>query len=99
MRSSVLMALAALLGFSTVPEIQETPTAASTREQALLATTLEAQADQPNGAVSPGTRFLVGLDDVISTKDAKAGGKFSVHTLEPLSTPDGWGLRAGVEIR
>lgn len=54
---------------------------------------------QEVGAVTPSTRFLVGLDDVISTKDAKAGTEFKAHTLEPLSTPDGLVLRPGAEIR
>lgn len=49
--------------------------------------------------IPQGTRFLVGLDDVISTKDVKAGTPFKVHTLEPVSAPDGTVLPAGAEVR
>jgi hypothetical protein len=54
---------------------------------------------QQPGAVTPSTRFLIGLDDPLSTKESKAGSEFRAHTLEPLSTPDGTVLRAGAEIR
>jgi hypothetical protein len=56
----------------------------------------------PTGAsstISPGTRFLVGLDDVMSTKGVKAGSPFTVHTLEPMSAPDGTVLPPDTEIR
>jgi hypothetical protein len=43
----------------------------------------------PPSAIPNGTRFLVGLDSVISTKDTKAGAVFTVHTLEPVAAPDG----------
>jgi len=52
----------------------------------------------PPSALPTGTRFLVGLDNMISTKDAKAGEGFKVYTLEPVSTPDGEILPAGAEI-
>ena len=53
----------------------------------------------PSGTIPPGTRFLVGLDDAISTKEVKAGTPFKVHTLEPMSAPDGAVLPTGAEIR
>jgi hypothetical protein len=90
MRAILLVALAAALGFPVMA-------AASMQEQAPAAE--PQRADQQAGAILPGTRFLVGLDDVISTKDAKAGTEFKVHTLESLSTPDGLVLRPGAEIR
>lgn len=52
----------------------------------------------PPSSIPSGTRFLVGLDDPITTKDAKAGGPFRVHTLESLSAPGGDLLRTGTEI-
>jgi len=52
----------------------------------------------PPSVIPNGTRFLVVLDDVISTKDAKAGASFTVHTLEPISAPDGQTLPANTEI-
>jgi len=50
-------------------------------------------------AVAQGTRFLVGLDAELGTKDSKHGDSFMVHTLEPLVAADGTGLPAGAEIR
>ncbi len=49
--------------------------------------------------VPAGTRFLVSLQEVLSTKDDKAGKRFSVRTLEPLTTSDGSVLPAGAEVR
>ncbi|HXW56134.1 MAG TPA: hypothetical protein VEJ67_10320 [Candidatus Cybelea sp.] len=81
---------AALLGWSGLA--QTTPARAPRGGQE------QVTSEQP-GAVSPSTRFLVRLDDALSTKDAQAGAKFKSHTLEPLSTPDGWVLPAGAEVR
>ena len=53
----------------------------------------------PYSAVSQGTRFLVKLEDGLSTKKHKQGKKFSVKTLEPLVTPDGMAIAPGTEIR
>jgi hypothetical protein len=52
-----------------------------------------------DGAVTPGTRFLVRLDEEISTGTAKAEMPFKAHTLDPLTTPGGLVLRPGAEIR
>jgi len=49
--------------------------------------------------VPAGTRFLVSLQEVLSTKDDKAGKRFSVRTLEPLTASDGSVLPAGAEVR
>jgi hypothetical protein len=65
---------------------------------ASVAVSVQAQ-DQAGGTIPPGTRFLVGLDDVMSTKEVKTGSPFKVHTLEPMSAPDGTVLPAGTEIR
>jgi hypothetical protein len=49
--------------------------------------------------VLAGTRFLAGLGEKLCTKDDKAGKRFVVRTLEPLTTGDGTTLAAGAEIR
>ncbi|HUJ33063.1 MAG TPA: hypothetical protein VLY23_17410 [Candidatus Acidoferrum sp.] len=85
--TSVLMALAALLG-SMAPSIA-----------AQSAPAVESASPVQDGFVPTGTRVLVRLDDAISTKAAKPGTPFEVHTLEPLSTPDGVVLQPGAEIR
>ncbi len=70
------------------------------------ATTLspaQAQNTSPSPTVSPtvpnGTRFLVRLDDELSTHKHKANKKFKARTLEPLQTADGSFLPPGAEIR
>jgi len=52
----------------------------------------------PN-TVSAGTRFVIGLRDNLSTKDAKNGDRFHARTLEPLATSNGAVLLAGLEVR
>jgi hypothetical protein len=49
--------------------------------------------------VAQGTRFLIGLDNELGTKDSKHGDPFTGHTLEPLIAADGTGLPAGAEVR
>jgi hypothetical protein len=49
--------------------------------------------------VAAGTRFLVGLEDTLSTKDSKSGNRFRVKTLEPLWAADGTVLRPGTQLR
>jgi hypothetical protein len=53
----------------------------------------------PANQVAPGTRFLIGLDNELGTKDSKHGDLFTGHTLEPLIAADGTGLPAGAEVR
>ncbi len=49
--------------------------------------------------VPNGTRFLVRLNDEISTRKSKVNKKFKATTLEPLQTADGTILPPGAEIR
>jgi hypothetical protein len=49
--------------------------------------------------VSSGTRFLISLDDALSSKGSKPGDHFHARTLEPIIAADGTGLRVGAEIR
>jgi len=58
-----------------------------------------ASASGAYSVVPQGTRFLVKLDDSLSTKKHKAGKKFDVKTLDPLETPDGYVIPPGTEIR
>ena len=49
-------------------------------------------------AVAPGTKFLVRLEDELSTHDLKENAKFKVKTLEPLEAGSGIYLPPGAEI-
>jgi len=91
----VCVATVALLAVwvSSAKAQQQAP--GSQQEQA----TQNDESAQQAGAVTPSTRFLIGLDDALSTKESKAGTEFRAHTLEPLSTPDGTVLKPGAEIR
>lgn len=55
-------------------------------------------ASVPPSVLPVGTRILVSLDGAMSTKDAKAGDTFTVHTLEPISAPDAERLPMSTEI-
>jgi hypothetical protein len=57
-----------------------------------------ASPDEPN-AVSAGTRFIVGLQDNLDTKDAKSGKRFHGRTLQPIATTNGAILSPGMEVR
>ena len=50
-------------------------------------------------AVIPGTKFLVRLEDELSTKGTQENAKFRVKTLEPLEAGNGIYLPPGAEIR
>jgi hypothetical protein len=57
-------------------------------------------ASAPEANVVPaGTRFLIGLQDKLSTQEAQAGNRFHARTLEPLTTGDGKILPPGLEVR
>jgi len=49
-------------------------------------------------AVAPGTKFLVRLESVMSTKDLRRNQSFCVRTLEPLEAGQGFYLPAGTQI-
>ena len=49
--------------------------------------------------VPNGTRFLIRLEDELSTRKHKVNKKFKAKTLEPLQTADGTMLPPGAEIR
>ena len=49
-------------------------------------------------AVTPGTKFLVRLEDELSTKRTEENSTFRVRTLEPLEAGSGFYLASGAEI-
>jgi hypothetical protein len=50
-------------------------------------------------AIAPGTRFLVSLDQPLSTRQVRQNQEFRVRTLEPLAAGQGIYLPAGALIR
>jgi hypothetical protein len=50
-------------------------------------------------AVTPGTKFLVRLEDELGTRGTPENAKFKVKTLEPLEAGSGVYLPAGAEIQ
>src|SRR5713226_5387018 len=50
-------------------------------------------------AVAPGTRFLVRVEDELSTRKISENKRFKVRTLEPLEAGNGIYLPPGAEIR
>ncbi len=92
----VFVASVALLGLSiSSAGVQNHQAEANQHEQGAP----NQQDMQQPGAVTPGTRFLIRLDDTINSKETKARTGFTAHTLEPLTTTDGLVLRPGAEIR
>jgi hypothetical protein len=72
---------------------------ASAQDRPAAAPAASPAASPAPNEVAQGTRFLIGLENPLSTKDAKAGDQFTGHTLVPLVAADGTGLPAGAEIR
>lgn len=50
-------------------------------------------------ALPNGTRFLIRLEDELSTANHQAGKKFKARTIDPLETADGLVLAPGAEVR
>jgi hypothetical protein len=82
--------LAALLGAGLL----FIPTVVGAQTQAAGQAPANATANVPNG-----TRFLVKLDDRLSTRKDKVGKKFDLKTLEPLIADNGVVLPPGTRIR
>jgi|HubBroStandDraft_2_1064218.scaffolds.fasta_scaffold11745_2 hypothetical protein len=55
--------------------------------------------ETPPDAAARGTRFLISLQTIISTKEDKVGKQFLARTLEPIAAADGTRLPAGAQIR
>lgn len=88
-RITVLPAMAALLalmfsnGMLARAQDQSTDTSSSTAPK----------------EVTQGTRFLISLEEPLSTQDLKAGYQFHARTLDPVASADGTTLPVGAEIR
>lgn len=89
-RGSMLLALAALLAFGGAVE-----SPVDAQDQTTVGSAPSPAQDQ----ACVGTRFLVALEDPITTKDGKAGTQFKARTLEPLAAAGGTILPSGAEIR
>jgi hypothetical protein len=72
---------------------------AATRAQAQSQDPVTQTQYAPADSASRGTRFLISLQSVISTKEDKVGKQFQARTLEPLATAEGSTLPAGAQIR
>lgn len=81
------LTLAVLLSFTLLPAAQAQNAGAGPASTVSAAT------------VSSGTRFLVKLDDKLSTRKDKVGKKFDLKTLEPLIAADGTVVPPGTKIR
>jgi hypothetical protein len=60
---------------------------------------LYGQGSGAGNSVSAGTRFIIGLQSNLDTKDAKSGDRFHARTLEPLAMTNGALLSPGMEVR
>jgi hypothetical protein len=66
---------------------------------------LRGQQNPPAGSpvtgstVPNGTRFLIRLDDELSTAKHQPGKKFKARTIEPLETADGTVVEPGAQVR
>ena len=97
--------LAAVLGGSLQFAAQEpTPTQAQETSSQVPEAPRQKADGQRHGlpletyAVTPGTKFLVRLEEELGTKDTQENAKFKVKTLEPLEAGSGIYLPSGAEI-
>ena len=93
--SACLLVLA--FGSFAQEEAPPPPSAASAPSDSTPADASYGNAEGPQ--VQTGTRFLVSLQDALSTTVDKRGKRFTLRTLEPLVTLDGTRLPTGAEIR
>ena len=90
--------------FLTASNAQEPPPEASENPSANVPYPARIADGQRHGlplevlAVAPGTKFLVRLEDDMSTKDLRRNQAFRVRTLEPLAAGQGFYLPAGAQI-
>jgi len=101
---TMLLAAAAFLAAAGMPAFAQDQQSSSPKqsEQNMQAAPPQSRAqDIPAAAyvVPAGTRFLVALQDKLSTKEDKPGKRFSARTLEPLTSADGSVLAPGAEVQ
>jgi hypothetical protein len=110
-RARTGFAIAVLSLGVAVSAAAQAPTPAAPQEQSQENSSMPAQNQQLSKAdgqrrglpletfaVAPGTKFLVRLEDELSTKGAEENKKFKVKTLEPLEAGSGIYLPPGAEI-
>jgi hypothetical protein len=101
-----LVGIVAGIVITPISDAQEAGTEARTESQPVTRTYAGRAADgQRHGlpvevfAVAPGTRFLVGLEQDLSTRAVHQNQAFVVRTLEPLEAGQGFYLPAGAVIQ
>ena len=102
---SLFLALAGVLASGPVLRAQEPPQEPSRDTQAQSTDQPRHRADGDRHglppetfAVTPGTKFLVRLEDDLGTKGTTENARFKVRTLEPLEAGSGIYLPSGAEI-
>jgi hypothetical protein len=97
--------LAVVLSSAISVRAQEPPPQEPSRETTASAPDLRHRADGDRHglpletfAVTPGTKFLVNLQDDLSSKGMQENAVFKVKTLEPLEAGSGFYLPSGAEI-
>jgi hypothetical protein len=103
-RRIMLLAVAAFLAAAGMPAFAQDQQSSSPEQPAQNDQAAPPQSPPqtmagPAYAVPPGTRFLVALQDKLSTKDDRAGKRLRAITLEPLTSADGSVLAPGAEIQ
>ena len=100
-----IVSLAATIGLASGAPAQEPqqepPPPAAQDRPAQKAADGRRSADLPVEAyaVTPGTKFLVRLEDELDTRGTRENSRFKVKTLEPLEAGSGIYLPPGAEIR
>src|ERR1700674_2585239 len=96
----VAMSAAAQLPTLAAPQeqSQENPSGAEQNQQPPKADGQRRGLPLETFAVAPGTKFLVRLEDELSTKGTEENKRFKVRTLEPLEAGSGIYLPPGAEI-
>ena len=83
-----------LIAAFTLMALVSLPSVAGAQSQGASPAATSATAIVPNG-----TRFLVKLDDKLSTRKDRVGKKFDLKTLEPLVADNGFVVPPGTKIR
>jgi hypothetical protein len=103
-RKIMLLAVAAFLAAAGMPAFAQdqpssSPAQAAQNDPLAPPQSAPETVAGPAYAVPSGTRFLIALQDKLSTKDDRAGKRFRAITLEALTSADGSVLAPGAEIQ
>jgi hypothetical protein len=101
---TMLLAVVAFLAAAGTPAFAQdqrssSPEQPQQNEQALAPQSAAQDMSSAAYVIPAGTRFLVGVQDRLCTREDKAGKRFRVRTLEPLAAADGSVLAPGTEIQ